>query len=74
VTATAVERQRLQRLTYSVREVAELLGISERSLRNQIKTGTFPVRPLPGTGRRKVLPRAEVDRYLRGDHPSQQDP
>ncbi len=72
MTATAVERRRLPRRTYTVREVAELLDISERHLRNCISRGEFPVRPLAGTGRRTVLPRAEIDSYLRGEHPSQQ--
>jgi excisionase family DNA binding protein len=74
VSATAVERQRLPRRTYTVAEAAALIGVSERGLRNQIASGTFPVRPLRGLGRRTVLPRAEVDRYIRGEHPSRQAP
>jgi excisionase family DNA binding protein len=74
VTATAVERQRLPRRTYTVAEAAALIGVSERGLRNQIASGTFPVRPLRGLGRRTVLPRAEIDSYLRGTHPAQQSP
>jgi excisionase family DNA binding protein len=72
VTATALERHRLPRRTYTVAEVAELVGVSERGLRNQIASGAFPVRPLTGLGRRTVLPRAEVHSYIRGEHPSQQ--
>jgi hypothetical protein len=54
VSATAVERQRLPRRTYTVAEAAALIGVSERDLRNQIASGTFPVRPLRGLGRRTV--------------------
>ncbi len=61
-----------ERLTYSVREVAGLLGLSESGLRNLIARREFPVRPIPGTGRRVVLPRAEVDQLTAGTHPSQQ--
>ncbi len=63
-----------ERLTYTVREVAGLLGLSTSGLRNLINRGEFPVRPIPGTGRRIILPRAEVDQLARGTHPSQQSP
>ncbi len=61
-----------ERVTYSVREVAGLLGLSESGLRNLIRRNEFPIRPVPGTGRRIVLPRAEVDQLTAGTHPSQQ--
>jgi Helix-turn-helix domain len=44
VSATVAARRRLPRLTYTVREVADLLGVSERGLRNQIANGAFPRR------------------------------
>ncbi len=63
-----------ERVTYTVAEVAGLLGLSPSGLRNLIARGEFPVRPIPGTGRRIVLPRAEVDQLTAGTHPSQTTP
>ncbi len=60
-----------ERATYTVAEVAGLLGLSTSGLRNLITRREFPVRPIPGTGRRIILPRAEVDQLTAGTHPSQ---
>jgi excisionase family DNA binding protein len=55
----------LPRQTYTVAEVAQLSGISERTIRNRVTEGTFAVERLHGVGSRIVFPRPEIDRWLR---------
>jgi excisionase family DNA binding protein len=67
----------LQRQTYTVAEVAQLSGISERTIRNRVTEGTFAVERLRGVGSRIVFPRPEIDRWLgleqsQHDHQDQQ--
>lgn len=57
-------RPRLERATYTASEVADLFGISDDQVREQAKRGEFPVRPIPGLGRRVLFSRAAVNAYL----------
>ncbi len=52
------------RLTYSVEEVAEVLGLSRSKTYELVARGEIPVVPL--AGRRKLIARATVDRLLDG--------
>jgi excisionase family DNA binding protein len=52
------------RLTYSVEEVAEVLGLSRSKTYALVARGDIPVVPL--AGRRKLIARATVDRLLDG--------
>lgn len=54
--------ERLPRLAYSVREVAELLGVSEKSIRRLIARQLL--RPSKAL-RHLRIPRAEVERFLK---------
>ena len=51
------------RLTFTVVEVAELLGISRNSAYEAIRRGEIPVLRI---GRRVVVPRARLHELLRG--------
>jgi excisionase family DNA binding protein len=62
----------LPRQTYTVAEVAQLSGISERTIRNRVTEGTFAVERLGGVGSRIVFPRPEVLRWLRLEEDQQQ--
>jgi excisionase family DNA binding protein len=55
---------RPRRLTYSVEEVAEVLGLSRSKTYELVARGDIPVVPL--AGRRKLIARATVDRLLDG--------
>ncbi len=69
MTALAEEPATAQvRRTYTVQEVASLLGIGDQTVRDLIRRGEFPIKPLPHTGRRLLLPRRLVDAWLDG-HP-----
>jgi excisionase family DNA binding protein len=57
-------RPRLERATYTAQEVADLFGISDDQVREQVKRGEFPVQPIPGLGRRVLFVKARVDAYL----------
>ena len=51
-----------RRLTYSVEEVAEVLGLSRSKTYELVARGEIPVVPL--SGRRRLIARATVDRLL----------
>jgi excisionase family DNA binding protein len=50
----------LERATYTVREVAALYGVGKDTVYEQVKAGSFPVRPIPGLGSRVLFSRAAV--------------
>ena len=49
--------------TYTAKEVAQLLGVSEWSLYQAVRNGTIPFQPIK-IGRRLVWPKAVIDRSL----------
>jgi excisionase family DNA binding protein len=51
----------VKRHTYSVREVAELLGVSAKTVRREVRRGSIPVIRV---GRRVLIPRFIVDKRL----------
>lgn len=53
----------MPRSTYTVKEAAELLGVSKVSAYAYIKAGTFPV-PTINLGGRIVVPRKALDDLL----------
>jgi excisionase family DNA binding protein len=55
-----------ERRTYTVPEVADLLGLSAWSVFAHVKDGTFPVAPIR-CGRRILFSKALVDALLNGD-------
>ncbi len=58
-----------QRLTWTVPEVARLLGISKDSAYEAAHRGELPVRLI---GRRMLVPRAALLRLLDGSHSTEQ--
>lgn len=52
----------MNRLTYSVAEVADLLGVSRSTAYELVAQGAIPVVPLKG--RRKLVPRWAIDELL----------
>jgi excisionase family DNA binding protein len=58
-----------ERLTYSVEEVAEVLGLSRSKTYDLVARGEIPVVPL--TGRRKLIARVTVERLLCDERPRQ---
>jgi excisionase family DNA binding protein len=58
-----------QRLTWTVPEVARLLGISKDSAYEAVHRGELPVRMI---GRRVLVPRAALLRLLDGSHTAEQ--
>jgi excisionase family DNA binding protein len=54
------------RLTYSVEEVAAVLGLSRSKTYELVARGAIPVVPL--VGRRNLIARVTVDRLLAGEH------
>jgi excisionase family DNA binding protein len=52
----------MERLTYSVSEVAELLGISRSKAYDLVSAGLLPIVPLPG--RRKLVARSVLERLV----------
>jgi excisionase family DNA binding protein len=52
----------MERLTYTVNEVAELLGLSRSKTYELVAGGTIPVLAIPG--RRKLVARAAVQRLV----------
>jgi len=57
------EPTRLPRMTYGAREVAEVLGLSERTVRVLIAGGTIPsVR----VGGRRLVRATDLDAYIAG--------
>jgi excisionase family DNA binding protein len=69
-TAAGTDPRRLvtQRLTYTVCEVAELLGISRSKAYDLVAAGLLPIVPLPG--RRKLVARPVVDRLVNASEPA----
>ena len=45
-------------------EVAEVLRTSTRTIKRQLRAGTFPIRRLEGIDKRHRWAKADVDRYL----------
>jgi excisionase family DNA binding protein len=58
-----------QRLTWTVPEVAQLLGISKDSAYEAARRGELPIRMI---GRRMLVPRAALLRLLDGSHTAEQ--
>jgi excisionase family DNA binding protein len=61
----------MERLTYTITEVAQVLGISRSKAYELVAEGLLPVVPLPG--RRKLVARAVLERLVeppgpRADH------
>lgn len=56
----------VERLAYSVSEVAEVLGMSEATVYVHLKDGTIPSVKLGG---RRLIRRDVLDALLRGDQP-----
>ena len=51
---------------YTTTEVAKLLGISPRAVRQHLDAGDFPnARKLPGSTNTYLIPRADVEAYLK---------
>jgi excisionase family DNA binding protein len=57
----------MERLTYTVCEVAELLGISRSKAYDLIAAGLLPIVPLPG--RRKLVARTVLERLINASEP-----
>lgn len=54
----------VDRAVYTVKEVAELLGLSEKAIRDMIKRGDIPSFRL---GRSVFVPKEKMDAIVRGD-------
>jgi excisionase family DNA binding protein len=61
----------MERLTYTITEVAELLGISRSKAYELVAEGVLPVVPLPG--RRKLVARAVLARLVEAPGSSADD-
>lgn len=59
-------------LVYSVDQAATLLGISLTHAYDLIARGEFPI-PTRQLGRRRLVPRAALDRYLNGNDAAEPD-
>jgi excisionase family DNA binding protein len=57
----------MERLTYTVSEVAELLGISRSKAYDLVAASLLPIVPLPG--RRKLVARAVLERLVGAPEP-----
>jgi excisionase family DNA binding protein len=53
----------LEKRMWGVNEVAEYLGLSPQTIRNQLSAGTFPIKT-KRIGRLLKWDRRDVDRYL----------
>jgi excisionase family DNA binding protein len=53
-----------ERLTYTIEETAELLGVSRGSAYEAARRGEIPVVPI---GRRLLVPRAQLEDLLAGN-------
>jgi predicted DNA-binding transcriptional regulator AlpA len=51
----------------SVVQLAEILGISDDTIYDQLTEDTFPIPLCEGIGRRKKFARVQVERYLAGE-------
>ena len=49
--------------TYTAQELAQLLGVSEWSVYEAVRSGTIPFQPIR-IGRRIIWPRAAIDKAL----------
>ncbi len=58
----------MERLTYTVSEVAELLGISRSKAYDLVAAGLLPIVPLPG--RRKLVARTVLERLVNASEPA----
>jgi excisionase family DNA binding protein len=58
----------VERIAYSVKEVAQMLGLSEASVNVYIKEGTIPSVKLGG---RRLIRRDVLDALLAGDEPGE---
>jgi excisionase family DNA binding protein len=58
----------MERLTYTVCEVAELLGISRSKAYDLVAAGLLPIVPLPG--RRKLVARTVLERLVNPSEPA----
>jgi excisionase family DNA binding protein len=58
----------MERLTYTVCEVAELLGISRSKAYDLVAAGLLPIVPLPG--RRKLVTRTVLERLVNASEPA----
>ena len=58
----------MERLTYTVSEVAKLLGISRSKAYDLVAAGLLPIVPLPG--RRKLVARAVLERLVDAPEPA----
>jgi excisionase family DNA binding protein len=61
----ASDQPRLRRLTYSVDEVADLLGISRSKTYELVARGEIPALPL--SGRRRLIARKTIEELLARD-------
>lgn len=57
-------KQSTERLAYSVREVSEMLGMSQASINLHIKTGAIPSAKIGG---RRFIRRDVLEAMLRGE-------
>jgi excisionase family DNA binding protein len=60
---TATAKQAVRR-TYTVREVAAILGVGRNAIYEQVRMGTIPVLRLGAAGHKIVIPHDAVDRLL----------
>jgi len=58
----------MERLTYTVCEVAELLGISHSKVYDLVAAGLLPIVSLPG--RRKLVARTVLERLVNASEPA----
>jgi excisionase family DNA binding protein len=57
--------------TYTCKDVAELFGVTERTIQYKVKDGTLPSRRLIGSGR--FLP-IDIENYLRKTGETREEP
>jgi excisionase family DNA binding protein len=55
---------RFVRRTYTVREVAAILGVGRNAIYEQVRAGTIPALRLGAAGHKIVIPHDAVDRLL----------
>lgn len=60
-----IDEQGIEPATYTVKAAARRIGIAESFLYRQIQSGACPF-PVLRIGRRVVVPRAALERYLAG--------
>lgn len=61
--STMSKRANIDRATYTLAELAALLGVSYTQAHERAQTGTLPVAPIR-VGRKYLFPRRTVDRLL----------